>query len=138
MNFETVSCSLNTIKAALPHDIWLAAVSDRTVSPVVSRLFHNKIVFWGNDLARCYLTYFSPEYIARLLTIIGLMFFIIGAGWLVSKHQFWPLILLLVLPLGTIFLQIVWLEVATGLLEAGIAGAGLYAAGTKLRRSINR
>lgn len=126
MNFEGIACNLSTIKAAVPHHIWEAQVFDRIIPTNEARIFHNKIIFFGNDLAGCYAGYFSPEYLSAHLSFVGFLLFLVGIWYLLSRKKFLLPILLIGLPVGDIFLGLPVLGRITISVQAIVAAIGFW------------
>lgn len=102
MNFN-FSCIGSRISLDLPHQIWEAQSYDPPGQIWVTRLFHNKIAFLANNYSRCYLSYFSPEFLTAAFSILGLILFLIGVYFLISRRNRWFLAVLLAAPLPALF-----------------------------------
>lgn len=98
MNFNNL-CSLSTIDPNFTRHVWEAQIYDRTVSPEVIRLFHNKIFYFLNDASNCYLNYFSPDFLFQRFTLIGVALFIIGIYHLFSTKKYRVLFALFLTPI---------------------------------------
>ncbi len=102
MNFN-FSCISSRILLDLPHQIWEAQSFDPAGQIFLTRLFHNKILFLLNNYLRCYLSYFSPEFITNAFTVIGLGFFLLGLYYVITKRQWVILATLLTAPIFPLF-----------------------------------
>ncbi len=98
MNFNFF-CTRSWIAQDLPHQIWEAQTADGHVAPFITRFLHNKVFFLFNNYLRCYLTYLSPDYVVSMVTIIGLVLFLVGLYFLVSKKNYLLLGFILLAPL---------------------------------------
>ncbi len=98
MNFD-FTCTASRIIMDLPHLIWEAESADPQGQIFITRMFHNKVGFLLGNYLRCYLSYFSPEYIASFLTIFGTIFFFFGVYLMIlKKSKILPGLLLFPLP----------------------------------------
>ena len=98
MNFD-FTCTASRIIMDLPHLIWEAESADPQGQIFITRMFHNKVGFLLGNYLRCYLSYFSPEYIASFLTIFGTIFFFLGVYLMIlKKSKILPGLLLFPLP----------------------------------------
>lgn len=100
MNFE-FSCIASRIFLDLPLQLWEAQVADGLVEPLVTRFFHNKLLFLLNNFLRCYLSYFSPEFIVSGVFVLGLALYVFGFWGLVGKKR--VLLWVLLSPLPALF-----------------------------------
>jgi hypothetical protein len=98
MSFNNL-CSYSTINQMLPRHIWESQVYDRIISPFEIRLFHNKILFTLGDSVSCYLSYYSPDFLLKQFTLLGLILFTVGLFSLTKNKKILVLTLLLVIPL---------------------------------------
>lgn len=96
-------CDIGHIQLDVPHQIWEAISLDGNANIWITRFFHNTPLFYANNLLRCYLSYFSPDFINQQFTLIGLLGFILGIGSIVSKKQWKVMVMFLIMPLFPIF-----------------------------------
>ena len=99
MNFD-FSCNIGHIKLDLPHQMWEAISADGNANTLVTRFFHNTPSFYANNLLRCYLSYFSPEFINQVFGLVGLGLFGLGLWILIAGKRRGLLILILLAPLS--------------------------------------
>lgn len=102
MNFD-FTCTGSRIFLDLPYQIWEMQTGDPQISTVLTRFFHNRLFFLGNDFFRCYLSYFSPDYLGRALSVFGVALFSLGLFFLVSKRRWLILTIVLAGPLFPLF-----------------------------------
>lgn len=102
MNFN-FTCIGSRIKIDLPGQIWEAQTYDPSGQTFLTRAFHNKASFVADNYFRCYLSYFSPEFVTSAFSIIGLILFLVGLYYIFVKKQWKLLALLLVAPLFPLF-----------------------------------
>jgi hypothetical protein len=100
-----VTCTIAWISQDLPHQVWEAQAADGMGAYTwLTRFLHNKIMFWGSNLARCYVSYLSPDYIAKKFTLVGLAVFLVTIWWLVSRKKYKWLALIFLIPAILLFL----------------------------------
>ena len=102
MNFD-FSCDIGHIKLDLPHQMWEAISADGNANTLVTRFLHNTPSFYANNLLRCYLSYFSLEFINQAFSFVGLILFLNGLWQLVINKRWKFLLLVLVAPLFPTF-----------------------------------
>ncbi len=138
MNFD-FTCTQPRILLDLPHLIWEMQTGDGQGGVLLTRFLHNWPLFLANNLLRCYLSYFSPDYLAGTVTIIGVILFSIGLMTLIHKHQWLWLLLVLAAPLSPLF-EFPVNSTIRGLLLWGSWGltiaVGIFTVVTKLQQSI--
>lgn len=98
MNFE-FACTIGWMVGDIPHQLWEAQTALGNASPLVTRFLFNKVGFYFNNFLRCYLSYFSFDYILINFTGLGLLAFISGVYFAWSNHKFLIITLLIVAPL---------------------------------------
>ncbi len=118
MSFDFI-CSRDRILLDVPYQIWEAQSADGGLNVFLTRLFHNKLLFYGSNFFRCYLSYFSPDFIARVFTIFGLIFFLLGVWYLISRKKRFLAILFLLVPLSPLFQIPDTVSVQAGILFSG-------------------
>jgi len=93
-------CSISWVIRDVPLQIWEAETVGGHAGPVIlTRLFHNKILFYLNNLSRCYLSYLSPDFIFNCVTIIGALLVYIGIYFLVRQKKYLLILIFLSGPL---------------------------------------
>lgn len=97
------TCNLTFIIRDVPHQIWEAQSADGGIPVLLSRFLHNKPTFFADNFLRCYLSYLSPEFINAAFTFLGLILFLIGLWYVVTKKKKLLLALILVAPLFPLF-----------------------------------
>lgn len=70
---EGFTCTHNAILIDVPHQIWEAVTTDGPgQTPLwMTRMMHNKPVFYLLNYARCYFHYLSPPFISQRLSAFG-------------------------------------------------------------------
>ncbi len=104
---EGFSCTHNGILNDVPHQLWEAISSDGGGTPLlVTRVLHNKPLFFAVNYLRCYFHYLSPHFFAQqfgpgvALIIVALIFILWrqgGQNWKVAK------IIILLYPILLVF-----------------------------------
>lgn len=101
MNFDQ-ACILSRIFLDLPHQLWeIQATSSWGI--FATRLLHNKATVLLNNLSRCYVTSFSPEYVGATFSIMGLALFLAGLYLLVKNKKWLWLVAISLTPLPLLF-----------------------------------
>lgn len=102
MNFNTFTCISSRIQLDLPNQLWEARNFDPS-GDLLGKLLHNKLYFLFDNYGRCYVSFFSPEIIAGIFTIIGVVLFFMGIFHLLRGGKYLVLLLLLLSPLPILF-----------------------------------
>ncbi|MCL4390445.1 MAG: hypothetical protein M1484_00490 [Patescibacteria group bacterium] len=102
MNFD-FACNIGHIQLDVPHQVWEAVVAGGNVDPLISRFLHSTPSFYANNLLRCYLSYFSPDFLTQAFTLVGLILFGLGLWHLVINNHWKLLALVLLAPLSPLF-----------------------------------
>ncbi len=102
MNFD-FPCTLSRILLDVPHQLWEFQTGSGMGNTLVVRFLHNKLSVLINNLARCYVSFFSPDYLAGVFTLFGMVFFFVGLYFLISLKKFPFLIPLLTMPILVFF-----------------------------------
>ncbi len=102
MNFNPYTCINSRIKLDLPNQFWEARSFDDPGS-LLAKVLHNKAYLIFDNYTRCYTSFFSPETIAMVFTIVSVPLFFAGIYFLISKKVYWPLIVLLLSPMPILF-----------------------------------
>ncbi len=98
------TCNWEWIKLDVPHQIWEAQTADGIrAHTFLTRLFHNKFLFYPDNILRCYLSYLSPDFITGAFSFIGMVFFLAGVFYLVFNRRWLLLAVLLIVPLLPLF-----------------------------------
>ncbi len=102
MSFEFV-CIGSRIGIDLPGQIWEGNAYNPLNQVILSRLLYNKYLFIVDNYARCYASYFSPEFLTTAFTIFGLVLYLIGVYFLIRSKNKSLIALLLISPLVPLF-----------------------------------
>lgn len=102
MNFE-FTCTGSRILMDIPHQIWEAQTADGPANTLLTRFFHSRPSFLAENFLRCYLSYLSVDFIAGTFTVLGLLLFLLGLWYLISKRKWAIVSVLLLAPLSPLF-----------------------------------
>lgn len=103
MNTE-LFCDRFAILRDVPLQLWEAQTADgSTAPPLLTRFYHNKVLFYGTNFLRCYLSYFSPDFILHIFGLLGTIFFLIGIIYIVDKKKKFYEVLLIISPFFPLF-----------------------------------
>lgn len=98
MNFNS-TCILSRILLDVPPQLWEAQTGSGLGNTLLVRFFHNKLTVLLDNFTRCYVSFFSPDFIAATFSVLGLILFLIGLYNLISRKKFSWLLFLLICPL---------------------------------------
>lgn len=99
------ACTSEWIKLDVPHQIWEAQSADGGAGSVLwTRLLHNKVLFYASNYLRCYLAYLSPDFVNRVFSALGLIFFLVGIWYALTRKNLLVLGFALLAPLPPLFL----------------------------------
>lgn len=97
-------CDLGTATNAISVRTFHETTTDPPDQPVIiSRFFHNKLTIFTNEIGRCYLNFFEPNFIADSTTLLGFLPWLYLLYKSFSKWVF--LIPVLAVPLIPIFIS---------------------------------
>lgn len=99
------SCDLGHIQNDVPHQLWEAISADSGSPLWLTRLLHNKPLFYANNFLKCYLSYLSPDFLNKTFSLLGLILFGLGLWHLVTNKRWVVLTILLLAPLSPLFDQ---------------------------------
>src|SRR5574340_1691862 len=102
MVFE-FSCDIGHIRNDVPHQLWEAITADGNANTLLTRFLHNTPSFYANDLLRCYLSFFSPDFLNQAFTFLGLLLFGFGLWYLITHKKWRILIVVVLVPLLPLF-----------------------------------
>lgn len=102
MNFNAFTCINSRIQLDLPNQLWEARNFDPS-GDLLGKILHNKLYFVLDNYGKCYVSYFSPETIAQVFTIAGVVLFFTGIFYLLTAKKYLPLFVLLLCPLPVLF-----------------------------------
>lgn len=98
MNFD-FTCNRFWIGQDVPHQIWEGQAADGLANTFVTRFFHNKLLFYLDNYFRCYFHYLSPDFINAAFSIVGLILFLIGVYFAISKRNKLIIVFILLSPI---------------------------------------
>lgn len=104
---EGFSCTYQAIVADVPHQLWEAITSDGAGSTpiLVTRMLHNKPLFYAINFARCYFHYLSPHFLSQNLGAILTIGIILGVYYLWYRGGIaWKIIRVIIILYPLIFL----------------------------------
>jgi hypothetical protein len=102
MNFE-FTCIASRITIDLPGQIWEAQALNPPNQVILSRLLYNKYLLILSNYTRCYVTYFSPEFLTTTFTVLGLVLYLVGVYFVIKNKNKSLIAILLISPLIPLF-----------------------------------
>lgn len=96
-------CDFKAVMIDVPLQLQEAVTMDGGQNPLLTRFFHNKLLFYTTNLTQCYLKYFQPAF---LVSLIGFFGFFLLVFWVylifVKKRKFmsnYVILIPLIIPL---------------------------------------